>query len=61
MVSGDLGIALLLVGSVTWGAGFPLVQTLISQRVSSAYRATMLSAVNLAMKLVFIPLSAGIG
>jgi MFS family permease len=60
-VSGYPGIALLLVGSAAWGTGFPLLQALINGRVSSAYRATVLSCVNLAIKLVFIPLSTFIG
>jgi hypothetical protein len=53
-------IALLLLGAATWGAGFPLVQALINQRVPSNRRATMLSTANLASKPVFIPLSSAI-
>jgi len=61
LVVGWHGVGLLLAGSVTWGAGWPLLQTLLNRQVSSARRATALSAASLATKLGFVPLSAAIG
>jgi len=55
------GVGLLLLGSVTWGAGWPLLQTLLNRQVSSAHRATALSTASLAIRLGFVPLSAAIG
>ncbi len=55
------GVALLLLGSAAWGAGWPQIQTIINQRVGSARRATVLSVAGAAIRLAFIPLSATIG
>ncbi|MBT7757477.1 MAG: MFS transporter, partial [Rhodospirillaceae bacterium] len=55
------GVALLLLGSAAWGAGWPQMQTIINQRVGSARRATVLSVAGAAIRLGFIPLSATIG
>ena len=55
------GVGLLLLGSATWGAGWPQMQTIISRRVGSARRATVLSVAGAGVRLGFIPLSATIG
>jgi predicted MFS family arabinose efflux permease len=55
------GMALLLCGPLSWGAGWPLLQTVINHHVGSARRATVLSIAGAAIRLGFIPLSATIG
>lgn len=50
------GVALILSGSFIYGMGFPRVQAAINNRVSSARRATILSAASLAVHMVSIPL-----
>ncbi len=55
------GVALLLLGPVMWGAGWPQLQTIINQRVGPARRATALSFAGAAIRLAFIPLSSAIG
>ena len=46
---------------VAWGAGWPLLQTIINRHVGPARRATILSIAGAAIRLCFIPLSAAIG
>ncbi len=55
------GVALLLSGSAAWGAGWPLLQSIVNQHVGAARRATMLSVAAAAIRLAFIPLSGVIG
>ena len=55
------GVALLVLGSAAWGAGWPRMQTIINQRVGSARRATVLSIAGAGIRLGFIPLSATVG
>jgi hypothetical protein len=55
------GVVLLLCGPLAWGAGWPLLQTIINRHVGPARRATILSIAGAAIRLCFIPLSAAIG
>jgi len=55
------GVALLLLGWVAWGAGWPLLQTLLNRRVAARRRATVLSTASLAIRFGFIPLSTLVG
>lgn len=50
------GVALLLSGSFIYGMGYPRVQAAINKRVSSARRATILSAASLSVHVFSIPL-----
>lgn len=50
------GVALLMVGTLIWGAGSPRVQDAINSRVGSSRRATILSTARFMVQLVAIPL-----
>lgn len=55
------GLALIMLGSLIWGFGWPRVQETINQAVGSERRATILSTCSLMFSLAFIPFSLLLG
>lgn len=61
MVLSYPGFAVLTLGSVIWGFGWPRIQETINHAVGSERRATILSTASLMISLTFIPLSLLLG
>ncbi len=55
------GLALLMMGTLIWGFGWPRVQETINHAVGSERRATILSTCSLMYSLAFIPMSLLLG
>lgn len=54
------GVGLLFAGSMSWALGWPAVQDAINRQIDGSRRATVISAVSLAIRLAFMPIGVAL-